>query len=91
MPRRHCGSLSLSLTLLPDSAGYTVRITERRRLLSVQTVRLPAAERRASDDPAVVDEAAHAALSFAGHDGVDLDSAEHTGQDWPVWSIRRSR
>ena len=88
MAKRYCGQLSLYIDIDEDS--YFVRISSPRpkgvaRIVKV-IVGFPKMLRVAVDSSEAIDGAAHAALSFAQDDelDVDFDMAATTDQGWMI-------
>lgn len=85
MARRYSGALTIYVTL-PLSGSDTCPSSENERYRCVVTQdgarvgdvligRVPS-ERRADDNPSVIDETARSALAFLENDGIDVSDAE---------------
>ena len=84
MALRYSGTLTIRV-LYNDRGFYNASISRRGRNLWSGTVGEPRHLRVAVDSPEAYDETAHAALSFADHEGADVSrSADHTGSGWHI-------
>lgn len=85
MPRRYSGALTIYVAL-PLSGADTCPSSENERYRCVVTqggarvgdafIGRVASEKRADDNPSVIDEKARAALAFLESDGIDVSDAE---------------
>jgi hypothetical protein len=85
MATRYCGNLKLDVRLAPVGGKYGVIIHGPDGIYRT-IVGAPRSSRLSEDSPEALDQAAHAALSFADDEGYDVSGADMT--EWG-WSISR--
>jgi hypothetical protein len=84
MARRTCGAIRIHVTYIDACGAWRVHLSEAGRHLSTQWVSPPPYSPESVDSPQAYDAAAHAALSFAADDGVDLDNACPSDSGWEI-------
>lgn len=89
MALRYSGSLTVRV-VWNDRGYYNASVSRKGRNLWSGTVGAPRSSRVAVDSPEAYDATASAALSFAAHDGADVDDAGAEVTRKPQTSMRRA-
>lgn len=90
MAIRYSGSLKIAVSFDDRRNAYKASVSRKGRSLWSGYVGAPASSRLAVDNPLAYDAAAHAALSFASSDGVEVDQFADYDARGGGWAVSRS-